>query len=167
MHEAIELYFNNNEVLPPDTDITLELRQFLWWWSAFKETNPGWIPYRTEWPIYDEDVGILGCIDMVLSYQGSDKHLILLDWKRCKEIKTKNKWDNGLDMFNHLPDCNFTKYSIQLNCYKNMLESKYDKSVSAMFIVSFHPEYETGQIFTVPDMNISLTDMVAGSKIDV
>ena len=97
-------------------------------------------PYRTEWLVYYEELKIAGSIDMI--YENSDGSLILYDWKRAKEIK-KNDWFNSsyatTQCISHLPNTNFWHYSLQLNTYKAILEAKYNKKVSGMYLVKLHP----------------------------
>ena len=75
-------------------------------------------------------------------FEKTDGHLLIYDWKRCKEItKTNgfNKWGNK-ECIEHLPDTNFWHYSLQLNTYKTILEEKYDKIVDELYLVCLHPE---------------------------
>lgn len=44
------------------------------------------------------------------------------DWKTNKAIKFENSWDKMLYPLNHLDDCNFNHYNIQLSLYGWMLE---------------------------------------------
>jgi hypothetical protein len=49
-----------------------------------------------------------------------------------------------------MPDSNFWHYSLQLNAYKMILETKYGKVVKDMFLVRLHPDsadYELIQVF--------------------
>jgi hypothetical protein len=39
----------------------------------------------------------------------------------------------------HLPDCNYSHYSLQLNIYRYILESEYGYHVSGMFLGIVHP----------------------------
>lgn len=96
-------------------------------------------PYRTEWMVYHEELKLAGSIDMI--FENPDGTLQIYDWKRCKEIKKINAWNKcaitpGLE---HLPDTNFWHYALQLNTYKMIIESKYGKKVTHMFLVCLHP----------------------------
>jgi len=127
-------------------------------WSFFLKfvsSTPHLVPYRTEWIVFNEDIHISGAIDMV--YEKSDGTLMIYDWKRCKEI-TLNGWSRfaktaGLE---HIPDANFWHYTLQLNMYKYILETKYDKKVSNICLVKLHPENKskTYEIIPLPPLNI-------------
>lgn len=49
-----------------------------------------------------------------------------------------------------LDDCDGSKYSLQLNVYKYILENFYGQSVSHMGLVSFHPNQEDYFYHVVP-----------------
>lgn len=135
MHADIERFLNEEPVLNPDTK---EFSHFRLFWGEFQRTNPGFVPYRTEWLVYDEDYKRAGSIDCVLSNAAGQ--LIILDWKRSKEIKMENNYEKGLGPFTHLPNCNYWHYSLQLNIYRHILETKYNKQVVGMYIVVLHPD---------------------------
>jgi len=150
MHADIERFLNKEQVLNPDS---IEFSYFKAFWQEFQNDHPGFYPYRTEWLVYDEDNGIAGSIDCVLS--NSDGQLIILDWKRSKEIKMSNNFEKGLGPFSHLDHCNFWHYSLQLNIYRHMLETKYDKEVLEMAIVVLHPNNEKHLIYPISKYDIA------------
>lgn len=108
-------------------------------------------PYRTEWLVYDEEYNISGSIDMV--YKNPDGSYSIYDWKRSKQIETKNGWGKKIK---HptivLPDCNYTHYSLQLNTYKFILEKCYNIKIVSMHLVRLHPNATNYEIYDVPDM---------------
>jgi hypothetical protein len=164
MHAAIELYYNNNaraaaaeaeelkgggseEGYDPGTGPhpnTLEFKYFLNFASTFRRTLR---PYRTEWTVFHEEAGISGTIDMV--FENLDPAtgiptgtLSIYDWKRSKEIVLHspfNKWATtpGLE---HVPDTNYWHYCLQLNVYKFILQEKYGKTVTDLYLVCLHPD---------------------------
>lgn len=145
MHAQIEDYFNSG-IIPEEK--SPEFCQFLQFWKDFSELNPGYTPYRTEWCVYSNNLKVAGSIDMVL--KGPHGELVIIDWKRSKEIRKENPYSKGFGLFSHLDDCNFNHYSIQLNCYRHILVSAYGKIVSAMYLAIFHPDSPTYQCMQVP-----------------
>jgi hypothetical protein len=136
MHFDIECFYNNVEV----DDIgknTIEYKYF----QAFHNdyvVKGGLEPYRTEWMIYDKELRFAGSVDML--YQNPDGTLEIYDWKRSKEIKFDNRWQSGTTKcVNHLPDCNYFHYSLQLNTYKALLEKNYGVKINGMYLVCLHP----------------------------
>lgn len=146
LHADIESYLNY-EV------ISNESKEFQYFLNFMKEKK--FVPYRTEWKIFDEDFKIAGTIDACS--QDENGELSLIDWKRSKEIKRSSEYKKKYsikDYLKHLEDVNFNHYSLQLNLYKYILEKKYDKKVKDMYLVVFHPESMTQnyQIHQVPTM---------------
>lgn len=146
MHLNLEMYYNKEKYF----NDTIEFGLF----KVFeKEHIEGKLrAYRTEWTVFNEDLYLVGSIDILYEYIKEDttnkdgkKHLVLMDWKRSKEIRTYAGYDNEycgggcVPCTRHAPDCNKTHYAIQLCLYKIMLESKYDVIIDAMFIVVLHP----------------------------
>lgn len=110
--------------------------------------------YKLEWRIFDESVNISGTIDCVLINPNNQKELILLDWKRSKEIKSTNKFESCDHVVTKgMPNCNERKYSIQLNLYKRILENRYGSVVTSMYIVNVSPVHQMCKIFFVENLS--------------
>jgi len=137
MHYDIECYYNGLEV----DNTSVEFSFFKKFLTDFEEEYPNWVPYRTEWMVYFEELKISGSIDMVFENKETGE-LMIFDWKRCKEIIYDSYNNKGAvtECISHLPDTNFWHYSLQLNMYKTILERKYGKTVVALFLVCLHPE---------------------------
>jgi ATP-dependent exoDNAse (exonuclease V) beta subunit len=118
-------------------------------------------PYRTEWTIYDEDVKIAGSIDMV--YENPDGTLSIYDWKRSKLITRINQFNRFAitPLICHFPDSNFWHYALQLNTYKYILESKYQKKIKDLYLVRLHPDAEEKnyELIQLPDLSIEVNDL--------
>lgn len=132
MHYDIECYYNNS----PNENDSIEYQYF----QCFLKDHSHLKPYRTEWTVFHEDLKLAGSIDMV--FQNNDDTLSIYDWKRCREISKTNgfdKWGNK-ECIEHLPDSNYWHYCLQLNTYKAILEEKYNKTVTDLYLVCLHPE---------------------------
>lgn len=150
MHADIERYINNEEVKEPNI---IEHKYFTNFWNDFKKVNPGFVAYRTEWTVYDEDKKLAGSIDCVLT---NDKgELVILDWKRSKEIKIDNKYEKGLGPFSKIDHCNYWHYTLQLNIYRHILEKRYDKKVIGMYIIVLHPDNNNYIVYTINNYDIA------------
>jgi len=157
MHYSIESFYNDNDV----KDDSVEFSYFIQFHEAIQRLSNKPSPYRTEWQVYDEDNKLAGTIDMV--YENEDGTLDLVDWKRCKEIKTENKWQKAITpCLSHLPDTNFWQYSLQLNTYKYIIEKNYGKKIKAMFIVNIHPNNENNSflMFQVQNMQKQIKELL-------
>lgn len=70
--------------------------------------------------VFSPKFGIAGMIDLVmLDHQLN--HIIVLDWKTNREFTMDNIWQKALPPIQHLDDCHFTKYSLQLTLYRTIL----------------------------------------------
>jgi len=112
--------------------------------------HPSLVPYRTEWMIYSEDLKIAGSIDMV--YLNDDDTLSIYDWKRCAKIDQQTQWNKyaKTNIISHIPDTNYWHYALQLNTYKYILETKYDKVVRDLTLVRLHPDTDTYELIPLP-----------------
>jgi hypothetical protein len=126
------------QVYEPIQESCIEWEYFLQFVKDFQHLKP----YRTEWMIYDEDLKLAGSIDMV--YENDDGSLCIYDWKRSKEISKYNNFKEyaKTECIKHLPNTNFWHYSLQLNTYKKMIERKYGKKVTDLYLVRLHPNNE-------------------------
>ncbi len=125
-------------------------------WSYFlkfwKDADIDYEPYRTEWKIWsNKDDGvtattsdfsqfcnIAGGIDCILRRKKDGKFFIF-DWKRSKSIRKFNNFQRALPPIQHLDDCNYIHYSLQLNLYKTLIEKNYGIKIEGMFLVILHP----------------------------
>jgi ATP-dependent exoDNAse (exonuclease V) beta subunit len=136
LHYKIECFMNNPDLLHGYTHKDLyenyhnndndkkEWHYFL----LFIIDNPNLKPYRTEWKVYNEDWKITGTIDMV--YENEDGTLSIYDWKRSNDISQKVSPFNKFSItpgLKNIPDTNYWHYTLQLNLYKAILESKTEK----------------------------------------
>ena len=102
-------------------------------------------------------------------YENPDGTLSIYDWKRLKEITKVNNWNKfaTTPSICQMPDSNFWHYAIQLNTYKAILESKYDKKVTELYLVRLHPDSETKsyELLKVPDLSCEVNELLNNIKI--
>ena len=155
MHYDIECYFNGiyNE------NTSIEFQYFL----EFVKDYPMLKPYRTEWMVYFEEYRISGSIDMV--FENPDGTCVIYDWKRTKglEYEPMNQKMAKTLCIQHIPDTNFWHYCLQLNMYKYILEQKYNKIITGLYLVCLHPlnipkKYERVEVPFMEDDIIRLLD---------
>lgn len=138
-------------VFPKVPDVSTQTREFelfLKFWEGLKIGSPGFRAYRTEWLVYDMTKRLSGSIDLTLVNEKGD--IIICDWKRSKEIKKSNLYQKGFKIFAHLDDCNYNHYCLQLNIYRHILETHYEKNVVGMFLVVLHPNNDDYILIQVP-----------------
>ena len=175
LHYKIECFHNNanipihytneqlfNEYSKGITNDVIEWQYFI----NFIKDHPHLKPYRTEWTVFNEDVKISGSIDMV--YENPDGTLSIYDWKRSKNITMVNNFNKFAlnPCISHLPDANFWHYTLQLNTYKYILETKYGKTIKDLYLVRLHPtaiekNYELMEVpFLATEMNDLLQERI-------
>lgn len=177
LHYEIEC-FNNNNILSNYTNKELhELYISLcdknpehpieWtYFINFVKDFPHLKPYRTEWTVFNEDFKISGSIDMV--YENPDGTLSIYDWKRSKNITRINTFNKFAlpQTICHLPDSNFWHYALQLNTYKYILETKYDKIIKDLYLVRLHPDAEEKnyELIKLPDLSNEIEELLQERK---
>lgn len=121
-------------------------------------------PYRTEWMVFDEELKIAGSIDMV--YENPDGTLAIYDWKRCLEIISENRFNKfaKTKSISHYPDTNYWHYALQLNVYKSILERKYGKTVSELYLIRLHPTSENYEKIVVPILDVDIATLFEERK---
>ena len=150
MHYQIECFFNKLAITHKwdiddaswiKNDLEVELGQFTNFIRGLQD-ECNLFPYRTEWCIYHEELKFTGSVDMV--FKNNNGGYDIYDWKRSKDIKKRgfNNFTNSALV--HLPDCNFWHYTMQLNLYKYILESKYGLRIDNLYLVVLHPENGVG-----------------------
>lgn len=164
MHFRIETFYNHPTLWRDGGDFekyfdkkvldNKEFQQFL----NFHCTGPrnwGWAPFRTELRVFDRDYDLAGSVDMLYkspNYSEDNPLLIMLDWKRSKEIRKSNKWESAFPPIEDLPHCNFYQYSLQLNVYKAIIEKNTHFRVEFMALGVFHPSQNSYQFLPVQVM---------------
>lgn len=151
LHLEIELFFDqlaSSGLIPEHPEPTKEFGYFLDFYDKIIKNSL--TPYRTEWYVFDEDIGVCGSIDMVFCDPDNPNILHIYDWKRSKEIKKANPWQTMLFPLHYFPDCNYSHYSLQLNLYRRILQAKYDKKVISLRLIILHPDKTGFEIEEVP-----------------
>lgn len=157
LHLAIEEYLDGADPTNKAIMESVEWGYFLEFWNQHKTILE---PYRMEWSVYIEELKLAGQIDAVFRRK-SDGAFFIYDWKRSKEIKYENQFQNCLPPIDHLPDTNYWHYTLQLNIYRYILENYYDMPVKDMYLIVMHPENKTFRKLRLNRMNVEIRDMLA------
>ena len=154
MHQKIEKYLKGESYTDDDT-----FRLF----RIFADRTP-LNPYRTEWAIFDFDHKIAGTIDYVDCQSGK---YTIYDWKRSDKIivngmpmKTSKYQEKGLPPIEHLDNCTYWHYALQLSLYKFILERNYDIKVDALRLGIFHPTYEKPYVLNMPYLDDEIRQLM-------
>lgn len=164
LHLAIEQFLNGAEhLIAEDIKATAEWAYFLRFWTKYGADLE---PFRLEWEVYVEELKLAGSIDGVFRRK-SDGAFFIYDWKRVKEIKTENRFENGLAPVDHLPDTNYWHYSLQLNTYRYILENYYGLRIEGMYLVVLHPDFPSFRRVEVARMDEEVEAMIATRRLAV
>jgi len=168
LHYDIECFYN-------DVPVSNESVEY----SYFLQFQRDWplCAYRTEWMVFYEEYKLCGSIDMVCldpdsnSNSNSDpdrQDVQIYDWKRCQEIVYENPFGQTAvsPCLAHMPDTNFWHYAIQLNVYRKILQDKYQKRVTALYLVCLHPDNwnRTYQRIEIPFLDAEIEALFAARK---
>jgi hypothetical protein len=157
MHLAIEMFLNGaHELIDPNVKLTPEWTYFMNFWN---ECGDDLEPYRMEWEVWSEEHLLCGSIDGVFRRK-SDGKICIYDWKRSKEIKTSNDFETGYPPVEHLPNCNYWHYSLQLNTYRWFLETLYGLEIGDMYLVILHPNNKNYRRLRLPHLHQEVLDML-------
>ena len=174
MHYKIECFYNDADTADVDTasDTPPELKYFKNFHNEHVAGEQATLrPYRTEWTVFHEEARIAGSIDMVYEViqdsrrwgaePPADPPLAIYDWKRCREIVKTNRGNKFAThpAIEHLPDTNYWHYALQLNIYKYILQTKYDKTVTDLYLIVLHPEAQNYQRIKLPDLQSEVAEL--------
>lgn len=161
MHLAIEMFMNEaTHLIPDDVLASVEWKYFTRFWKDHGEDLE---PFRMEYEVFIEEIKLAGSIDAIFRRKSDGKFLIY-DWKRSKEIKTENTFQSGLAPLDHLPDCNYWHYSLQLNVYRYILENYYGMEVADMYLVIMHPDNKSYKRMRLNRMDDEVALMIDARK---
>jgi hypothetical protein len=152
LHFHAESYLNGREIEEPHS---AEFQQFLLIYDAIIRDKME--VYRTEVNIFHCGLRCAGQPDCLC--RDADGRLIIWDWKRSAAIKTDSPQQMQLPL-EHLADCNFNKYILQLNLYRYILESEYGLAVSKMYLGVVHPSRLLPQVLEVPRLEAEIAELV-------
>lgn len=158
MHLAIEQFLNGAAHLIPAE--ILETAEWKYFQNFWKDHGHDLVPFRTEWEVWSEEYRLTGSIDMIF-YRKSDDSYVIYDWKRSKQIKTTNEFGGkGFYPLDHLPDCNYWHYTLQLNVYRWFLETYYGLKISDMYLIILHPDNKNYRRMQLNRLDEEVEDMM-------
>lgn len=183
LHKQIEDYLNGEEYMAPRCRFTFdgdfihedkiiaidkEIEYFL---KFVKDVD--FTPFRTEWRVFDEELGMAGTIDLIC--RRKDGTFEFYDWKRSKSlideygnVYKSNKFDiHGINGLEHIPDCSYAHYALQQNLYKHIVEKCYGLKISAMHLVVLHPEYTSYKVIEIPSLNREIQLITRDLKMNI
>lgn len=160
LHKCAELMFQSKGY-KPDPIVTEKLYKMLrQFHSQYKDILA---LVRAELVVGDNTWGVCGMIDK-LFYNTVENELQIWDYKTNKEIKTTSKYKmiNGL---NHLQECEFNTYSLQLSIYKKIIEKNTSLKIGKSYLCWINEENDSYEIIETKYFDAESTLML-NSRID-
>lgn len=128
-----------------------EIRLFFEWLAQ----HPDWEPFKAEGRYWSARYRLAGSVDMLFRHRQTGL-IIVVDWKRSKEIERHNRFcfcrdehdPAACDAYGihnltcSLENCNYNHYSLQLHTYSALLEEHYDMEIGGRYIVVLHPDQD-------------------------
>ena len=151
LHYHAEQYLNGCAIEEPHSP---EFRQVM---RICEEVISQWEVFRTEVCLYHRGLNLAGQADLLC--RDSEGKVVVWDWKRSRELRFDNPFRSMKPPLEHLPDCSWCIYCLQLNLYTRMLEDDGFK-VSRMILGVVHPNRSCAQCIEVPRMQDEI-DLVA------
>ena len=131
-----------------------------------KDISNRLIPIKEELLIGDEDFDICGTVDN-LFWNNKTKKIEIFDTKSNKEIKFKSFGDKGMKPpLEHILDCNFYHYSLQLNIYKYILQKNTSLEIGDCRIVWYNINSDKYEIITCKDLYEEAKQMLELRKVN-
>ena len=154
LHYQIEQFLNCATIEQPHSP---EFQQFL---EIDRLVLSKYTIYRTELSMCHCGLGIAGQADcLCLDDNGG---IVIWDWKRTKNIRMDSR-QQMLPPLQHLPDCNYFTYALQLNLYRYILETEYLMPVSKMILGIVHPLNSGPMCLEVPRLDVEVALIVEHS----
>lgn len=124
---------------------------------------------ETEKIVFSPRSCIAGAIDL-LGCSADKMEWFIGDWKTNESIKRENKYQScavyGLE---HLPDCDFTRYSLQLSGYERVLRREGYVPEGARFkrvLIHIAPGADKPEFIELPDMRLEMAEILLEREID-
>jgi hypothetical protein len=99
--------------------------------------------------VYDIDYKVAGTFDGLFHNKVNDR-VDIWDWKTSKEIKKTNPYGHKLIGLDHLDECNFNEYALQLSLYKYIIERNTDIKIGTLNICQISMKNKNYNAFKVP-----------------
>ena len=163
-HAFAENYINNkilnNTIYDSDLDLEAYNKIESHFLKYYENSKENLIPIRSELCVGSSKLGICGMVDQ-LYYSIPLDGLVIFDWKTNKKIDYSSKYKNWmLDPISHLPECEFTTYSLQLSLYRYIIELETNLEIKKCFIVWFNENNDTYKLIECADYRKEIQNML-------
>jgi len=129
--------------------------------NNFYDQNNFYLPIKTEFVVGDMDeTKICGMVD-VLMYNTKTNTYEIIDYKTNKEFNLCSRFNKKLlSPLNHLDDCEFNTYSLQINLYKYIIEKYCNIKISSCKVLWLSSQNETYKEFLLADLQTEVKNLL-------
>ena len=99
--------------------------------------------------VYDKDYRVAGTFDG-LFHNKVNNCVDIWDWKTSAKIEKKNHYGKKLIGLDHLDECNFNEYALQLSLYKYIIEKNTDIKIKYLNICQVSKKNNGYNAFRLP-----------------
>ncbi len=152
VHKYAEMKFLQKAYIPHWYEYDPPMQLLTYVDNFYQDTKNKLIPVKLEFVIGSFDKRLCGMIDK-LFWNVKAKELQIWDYKTSKKIETsspfKNKMRNGLQ---HLDDCEYNTYSLQLGIYKKIIETECQIKLGNSYICWLNAENDNYKVIKTAGM---------------
>lgn len=152
VHKYAEMKFLQKAYVPHWYEYDPPMQLLTYVDNFYHDTKDKLIPIKLEFVIGSFDKRLCGMIDK-LFWNIKAKELQIWDYKTSKKIETsspfKNKMRNGLQ---HLDDCEYNTYSLQLGIYKKIIETECQIKLGNSYICWLNAENDNYKVIKTAGM---------------
>lgn len=152
VHKYAEMKFLQKAYIPHWYEYDPPMQLLTYVDNFYNDTKDKLIPIKLEFVIGSFDKRLCGMIDK-LFWNIKAKELQIWDYKTSKKIETsspfKNKMRNGLQ---HLDDCEYNTYSLQLGIYKKIIETECQIKLGNSYICWLNAENDNYKVIKTAGM---------------
>lgn len=152
VHRYAEMKFLQKAYIPHWYEYDPPMQLLTYVDNFYQDTKNKLIPVKLEFVIGSFDKRLCGMIDK-LFWNIKAQELQIWDYKTSKKIETsspfKNKMRNGLQ---HLDDCEYNTYSLQLGIYKKIIETECQIKLGNSYICWLNAENDNYKVIKTAGM---------------
>lgn len=174
LHACVEHYYNGNQLPKDIVQIFPEYQQFLDF--AKWANDQGYVPYRCETRVFSESLDLAGSVDMLFTRRSAvldasrPTELYMFDWKRTMSVDSPSsvavpKLRQPFETC--LVNNTLSKYTLQLNFYKYMLEQSCNVVVKEMHLCLLHPMKDAFDVVPIRDLSTHVAVFMAKRQAEV
>lgn len=158
-HLYVQAYLTHNRMIELQTPIKREVASFHRFWDKIRDRYK---VIASELIVADDEYKIAGTVDCVVQNLETEEYFIF-DWKTNRKItKTNPVSKMMLPPVDHLEQCGFNKYALQMSFYRFLFNKNTPIDISQTHLVHLTPDGY--KIYSPQDYQQEVKVMIASFK---